>query len=622
MDDAKRLCIEGTPGLLYKQRIHTPEPGRKNVILFSFDTTRRKTLRALLAQNPGFLDAAYYVATYPEAAKSKLSPLEHYIRHGSRAGLKPNGIFDPATYAGTPGAGQDHASHYLGGGWKSHKPHRLFDPAYYAARYQADLPSGEEPLSHYLRQGWKQGNNPNLFFDVGHYLNTYKDIAAAGLEPLQHYIASGAREARRPNALFKPDQYIQTRIGETVLLEDALVHFADAATPQTRQFYDGYSKIQMSGRVGRVDDFAVRTGQKLVAFPHKAEWSWKAPLILNRDTPRVDIHATLPKPYVAVLKDAIAFPGTRLVIAGSRILHDELAEDRAPQYHDKLQSIGSYKDGIVAVDAILLKDRFETAVLISSDIDFNYFHMLVEALPKLLLAEQAGCPADAPILVQENLHKNILEAVHRVANGRPVIEIPVGAGVTVGELWYVSDLSRVLSTAVQSVDVTYDIVVAPDAVRGISRRIAPDRKSGKASRKVYLARISNRRLLHNEADLIALMKDKGFEVVDTASMDLQQQIDLFDEAAVMIAPTGASLTNLLWCQPGASALILVPDHPQTNVNIFNHIGNALGVEVEFCIGDRMYHVTDQYSVHDNFEIDLNVISEWCDRQDARRLATG
>ncbi len=590
--------------------------------MFSFDSKRCETLRALLKRNPGFFDADYYAGTYAQAiAKSRLTPLEHYIRIGSRKGLKPNGIFDPPNYRAP--AKQDQATHYLSEGWRQGlKPHKLFDPAYYVERQPDVKESGEEPLSHYLRAGWKQGNNPHPFFDVGFYLRTYQDIAAAGIEPLHHYIAGGAREARRPNALFKPDQYMQTRAGETVGHEEALAHFTAAASPQTRRFYENHAGFQLSGPVRRVDGFADETGLALTEFAYEPKWSWKAPHVLNRDTDRGMIHATLPKPYVAVVKDAIVFPGTRLVIAGGQIMHDELAEERAPQYHDKLQSIGSYKDGTIAVDAILLQEKLATAILISSDIDFNYFHFLIEALPKLALAEKAGCPADAPILIQENLHANILAALDRVANGRRIIQVPVGAGLKVDELWYVSDLSRVLSTAVQSVDVAYDIVVSPVAVRDISQRIAPNRSRQPPTRRIYLARNSNRRLLHNEAAMIDLLKQKGFEIVDTANMTLPEQIDLFGEAAVMVAPTGASLTNLLWCRPGASALILVPDHPQTNLNIFNHIGGSMGVEVEFCIGDRMFHITDEYSVHDNFEVDLNVISEWCDRQNVNLKQAG
>jgi capsular polysaccharide biosynthesis protein len=280
-----------------------------------------------------------------------------------------------------------------------------------------------------------------------------------------------------------------------------------------------------------------------------------------------------------------------------------------------LKAIGSVdKEGVCRISAILLKDRLPRALLISSDTEFNYYHMLVETLPKLALAEAADCPSDLPILMQGDIHPNLIDCVERAAKGRPVVYLPAGAAIHVDELWYVSDLSRVMTPDVPRVDETYDISVAPAAVREIRRRILGSSEVRKGTRKIYMSRSSHYRLLTNQDAFIDLLKQKGFEIIDTGAMSLQEQIDAMVGVSVIISPTGAALTNLLWCPEGVHALVLVADHPQMNLNIFNQIGWPLGIEVEFCMGNRVYQMEGRYSVHDNFEADLDVISTWCDRQ--------
>lgn len=82
---------------------------------------------------------------------------------------------------------------------------------------------------------------------------------------------------------------------------------------------------------------------------------------------------------------------------------------------------------------------------------------------------------------------------------------------------------------------------------------APPAKAG--WRKLYLTRKNTwSRNVVNEAELLPLLQERGFEIVDCGALTFDGQIRLFAEAALVAGPHGAALTNILWSPPGAAMI--------------------------------------------------------------------
>ncbi|MEI9864579.1 MAG: glycosyltransferase family 61 protein [Limisphaerales bacterium] len=70
-------------------------------------------------------------------------------------------------------------------------------------------------------------------------------------------------------------------------------------------------------------------------------------------------------------------------------------------------------------------------------------------------------------------------------------------------------------------------------------------------RKLYLTRNQTwSRNVVNEAELIPRLRERGFEIVDCAALNFDEQVKLFAEAACVVGPHGAAFTNILWSPPG------------------------------------------------------------------------
>ena len=575
-------------------------------------------IREIIMGMPVLFDESLYLSLYPEVSLSGVQAIEHFATVGVFRNFQPHLLLDPVFYRNQYGQflkPQDSVYlHYLTRGWRrGWKPHPLFDPLFYVRKHK-EVSQGKykEPLRHYLEEGWRLGYATHPLFDPSFYLEQYPDIVAAGLEPLQHYLRRGAAESRKPCLQFDPVVYTRDHIDEGVDLAHAAIHFAINDPKGVARLNRKLERLNIAGETQAVDVWAEAHGGKVIRFESPRVVTWPEPHIINRMSSSATITGELPKQYVTRISNAKVIPGTRVVITSdSDLLHDELTADSQRVYHPKLQIIRRFDD-VSRLPYVFEApgERLKNAVYLSSDTDWNYFHWMVETLPKLSLVEKAGVPPSIPLLIRSGLHPNQLTAMKRLLGKRPYIEREPNIAISVAQLWYVSDMSRVVDNVSSMVCPEYDIVISRDAVRWMHDRLAimPQRRH----RRIYVERASNYRLLLNELKLIAALEAVGFERINTTRLTLDQQITLFAECSHIVSPTGAAMTNLMFCHPGVRALILVAENTQSNLNIFNHVGQAVGVDVSYCLGQRAFVRNDIHTVHDDFFIDIEAVLKWCE----------
>ncbi|AFY85468.1 tetratricopeptide repeat protein [Oscillatoria acuminata] len=79
--------------------------------------------------------------------------------------------------------------------------------------------------------------------------------------------------------------------------------------------------------------------------------------------------------------------------------------------------------------------------------------------------------------------------------------------------------------------------------------------------RIYIRRSTarNRRLI-NEEEVIEFLAQFGFEPIEPESLSFVEQIAVFSQAKIIVAPHGSGLTNLVFCRPGTQAIELVSPH--------------------------------------------------------------
>lgn len=100
--------------------------------------------------------------------------------------------------------------------------------------------------------------------------------------------------------------------------------------------------------------------------------------------------------------------------------------------------------------------------------------------------------------------------------------------------------------------------LAPPWTTSWLRSVLPPRRPEDRPRRIYVSRGARRntRRVVNEAELLPELERRGFRVIDPGGLSVQDQIDHFAAAEVVVAPHGAALTNLTFAAPGVRVLEL------------------------------------------------------------------
>ena len=100
------------------------------------------------------------------------------------------------------------------------------------------------------------------------------------------------------------------------------------------------------------------------------------------------------------------------------------------------------------------------------------------------------------------------------------------------------------------------------------------------TRRLYVSRAkAARRRLLNEDELWPHLERAGFERVFLEDHPFEAQVRLMQEAAVVVAPHGAGLTNVLFCAPGTH-VVEIADWGFPNPN-FYAVAAAVGLRYWF-----------------------------------------
>ena len=150
----------------------------------------RKDLRLLF-------DNAYYLARYPDVARTKWPPFWHYILIGAS---------------------------------ENRDPHRLFDTRYYREQNPDVRQAGINPLIHYVLFGAAEGRDPHPQFDTTKYSENHPEVG--NRNPLVHYLLQ--QDHFTVTAMTSPNSDVKPLAAEQVLSAGRAPRPAHNGFPEAR----------------------------------------------------------------------------------------------------------------------------------------------------------------------------------------------------------------------------------------------------------------------------------------------------------------------------------------------------------------------------------------------------
>jgi capsular polysaccharide biosynthesis protein len=182
-----------------------------------------------------------------------------------------------------------------------------------------------------------------------------------------------------------------------------------------------------------------------------------------------------------------------------------------------------------------------TAIAVTPEAAGNYYHWLIDLLPRVSLLKPLDHSFDFDrLLINGSRAPYESESLHAL-------------GIPADKIQYVDASHRfhLAHAAVASMDHSAK-VTAPWKIEAL--RKMRDTMTGRPpipARRLYLSRkrAAVRRIL-NEGDLETLLRDNGFATVHLESCSWSEQVAMFASAEVVLAPHGAALANIAFCRPG------------------------------------------------------------------------
>ncbi len=179
------------------------------------------------------------------------------------------------------------------------------------------------------------------------------------------------------------------------------------------------------------------------------------------------------------------------------------------------------------------------AIAVTPEAAGNYYHWLIDLLPRILLLKHATQNFSNYDAVLLNGSRADYEGEALTA-----LEVPPE------KIRYVDSRDRfqIASAVISSMDHSLT-TVASWKIRSL-RQFASLNESGQR-RRLYLSRrrAAVRRIV-NEEEILDLLRQHDFEILELENFHWREQIQTFGKASMIVAPHGAALANIAFCRPG------------------------------------------------------------------------
>ncbi len=307
--------------------------------------------------------------------------------------------------------------------------------------------------------------------------------------------------------------------------------------------------------------------------------------------------------------------------------HPELANQKFI-YDNKRPDIYSFTNVSGEIEDLTLyymkpQIKLANAIHLLKEHSPNYFHWLFEIMPRLICAvdyieRQSLINIEYSILIDKGVplscRKMIDCYLKKHSLKYKMVFVKRGDGITCKKMLYVSPLWYAFDNTKYYPNVSKDFLVDRSAVQMVREALFYQKEVVDSNtRKIYLGRREGQmRNIINMAKVDSLMERLGFEMVFTDIMSLEEQINLFQSAKIVVGAAGAAFSNMIFMQQDATVVMFSPSIKRTNYYIFQQIADVSGVNlVHFLTTPKKGAKT----VHDDFYIDCDDLQIFLNKLD-------
>lgn len=262
-------------------------------------------------------------------------------------------------------------------------------------------------------------------------------------------------------------------------------------------------------------------------------------------------------------------------------------------------------------------ESVDKGILINGGREGNYYHWVVEILSQLqFIAELPEAYRDYPILISANSQKipSIKALVESEGITRPFIYLETQHKYRVADLLLITAPNNMIPNFKNSNgNTTNSNFARPESIQYLCKSglsLAAGIAMADLPKRVFLARKGHLRR-YNQQDVVDLLEPYGFVSVHMEDLDVHQQVAIMANAEVVLGPTGAAWTNIMFASPGTQALCWMAEE-YGDLSCFSNLAAIVGVDLEF-ICYRTGARTSLELYYRDYTLDCSAVRAWLQR---------
>ena len=325
-----------------------------------------------------------------------------------------------------------------------------------------------------------------------------------------------------------------------------------------------------------------------------------------------------PEIFVATINNAVVYGGTNLVLAGGEVVCHDLYDFARDYTSEELHGRTRIDPKSTRIRWLLHDEAPEPIPAAAAFVDacaLNYAHWMTEVLPRIVLFCAEERFHGVPIVVNDGLHRNIMESLVLVAGAdREIITLPIGRALAVSQLYLTSAAGYVpFERRTKRLSGHSHGMFSPAAFEMLRSRLNAMAQKTVAEawpEKIFLRRNSGTRKVVNTDEIERLMVGRGYVIVEPEKLTFLQQVQLFENAKAIVAPTGAALCNAIFCKPGTHVGIFMAKHKNMIYRYWSNMLAPMQVKVSHVLGDIVQN--RGLGIHGDFAIDAGCVNDLLD----------
>jgi capsular polysaccharide biosynthesis protein len=239
-------------------------------------------------------------------------------------------------------------------------------------------------------------------------------------------------------------------------------------------------------------------------------------------------------------------------------------------------------DKAVVLDRCKGEVQIDRAILVTTRVPTNYFHLLIENIARMVSIETDDRFSDFPLIVSKNVPDTGLEAIRACLPGREIIASDSGVALRVGDLvspsFHTNPRDNTLIPWFKGAG------LSPRHLDFLRSKLLPIAADSPSFDHIYLSRQSGGvRSLINHDEVENCMRRLGFSVVDPTTLTLSEQVSVFSRAKVIIGVGGAAMTNLVFVTPGTKIVCLLSEQ-LADFYLWSNLASIVGASMTYFTG--------------------------------------